>query len=470
MAAEKMIVNAIPIEIAQGDETCKYATFLISVLDEYDRMGRMIPKEAGEEFHETLRGFPIVAKLIKDRLHRPVDFGAHEMHKTVKRNGETEVYFDTYPIGSVIDTWIEDREVAGYDGIKSCIMAKAKLWTCRSPEYFKVLDKLWEEHAVSSSWELVVTNSEEASLGRKILRAFSFIGNALLGTTSIPAVRGAGIYEYAEATEETCQTTAELNEALLKDICEQEEVTLETENKDTTMPVENTVATEQETTSEATTEAPAVAPVPVQTEAAPTEAEPAAEPAAEAAPVADEGTPATADINATPEGEAVTISDDANKIAELQAALVSANDENVRLRDEISRLQGELDALAPIKAEYERLEAEKAEAEKQRQIAELKQYALDSKMIKEAELADEGGDETIRGLIFNLDKAGLESLIVKRLISSYTSPIMKQYSTASVQEKKTSVRTNISDEADEKIQKTARAEVGENIVRAVINR
>lgn len=463
----KAIITAIPIEIAQGDDTCKYATFLISVLDEYDRMGRMIPKEAGEMYHETLRGFPIVAKLIKDRLHRPVDFGAHEMHKTVKRNGETEVYFDTYPIGSVVDTWIEDREVAGYEGIKSCIMARAKLWTCRSPEYFKVLDKLWEEHAVSSSWELVVTDSEETSLGRKILRAFSFIGNALLGTTSIPAVRGAGIYEYAEAEEEICQTTAELNEALLKDICEQEDVTLDTENKDT-MPVEETVTTEQEVAQEIapvaeTAEEPAA-------EAVVTEAESTTEPTPEATPDAEEGTPATADITDVPASEPVIVSDDANKLAELQAALISANDENVKLRDEIARLQGELDALAPIKAEYERLEAEKAEAERQRQIAELKQYALDSKMIKEAELADEGGDETVRGLIANLDKAGLESLIVQRLISSYTLPTIRQYSTASVEKKTVSVRTNISDDTDEKLQKAARADMGEDIVRAVINR
>ena len=219
------VLTAYPIELAQGDDTCKYATFLISVLDEYDRMGRMIPKEAGEKYHETLRGFPLVAKLIKDRANRGIDFGAHEMRKYRKRNGQEEVTFDTYPIGSVVDTWIEQREVAGYDGLKDCIMARAKLWTCRSPEYFKVLDRLWEEGQVSSSWELIVSEKEEQSLGRKILRAFSFIGNAILGTTSVPAVRGAGILEYAEAEEEYVQTTEDLNEALLKDLQEKHNLT-----------------------------------------------------------------------------------------------------------------------------------------------------------------------------------------------------------------------------------------------------
>ena len=35
---DKILLTAYPIEIAQGDDTCKYATFLISVLDEFDRM------------------------------------------------------------------------------------------------------------------------------------------------------------------------------------------------------------------------------------------------------------------------------------------------------------------------------------------------------------------------------------------------------------------------------------------------
>ena len=30
------VLTAYPIELAQGDDTCKYATFLISVLDELE--------------------------------------------------------------------------------------------------------------------------------------------------------------------------------------------------------------------------------------------------------------------------------------------------------------------------------------------------------------------------------------------------------------------------------------------------
>lgn len=75
---ENIIISGSPIEIAEFD-TYKLATFLISVLDEFDLNGRMIPKESGESYHATIRGFPIVAKLIYDYAGNPIDFRGHEM-------------------------------------------------------------------------------------------------------------------------------------------------------------------------------------------------------------------------------------------------------------------------------------------------------------------------------------------------------------------------------------------------------
>lgn len=450
---DKILLTAYPVEIAQGDDTCKYATFLISVLDEFDRMGRMIPKEAGEKYHKSLRGFPIVAKLIKDRMNNAIDFGDHEMHETVDKSGNKKVTFDTYPIGSVVDTWIEDREIKGYDGKKSCIMARAKLWTCRSPEYFKVLDELWKRDMVSSSWELIVNEAENISLGRRILKVFSFIGNALLGTTSIPAVKGAGIYEYAQADDIECDTTEELTDALLKDITRQEEISLakDMDNKEVTVSaaeqveISDTVVTERTENVEVTekvTEEFNVPPV-----------ETVAEPLPEK--VLDE----TAQLN--------------QKIAELTNALMNANDENNQLKANVESLKAELDSLAPMREEFARLEQEKAEAEKARQIAELKELAVKSGQITEAELSDEGGDETILTLISNLDKQGLESLIVSRLISAYSAPKTEDATTdvASVKTKKSTIRVDIADVSDKVTDKSAALlEKGEEFVHAFINR
>lgn len=218
------------MEIAEyGDY--KMATFLISVLDEYDLNNRMIPKESGELYHATMIGFPILAKMVCDAAGDPVDFAGHEMYAVQNEDGEIQIRFNTQPIGSVVETWIEDRQVPGYSGEKSCIMIKAKLWSSRYPEYFAVLDKLWAANNVKSSWELTVQEAVQTARGR-ILKAFSFIGNTLLGSNVEGAVPGAGVYEYAQLDPEV-----ELAAALSKDMCRmntsqrKEENTLENENK-----------------------------------------------------------------------------------------------------------------------------------------------------------------------------------------------------------------------------------------------
>lgn len=230
MEKEHILLSGSPIEIAEyGDY--KMATFLISVLDEYDLNGRMIPKESGEQYHATMIGFPILAKMVCDAAGDPVDFAGHEMYAVQDEDGGIQVRFNTQPIGSVVETWIEDRQVPGYDGEKSCIMIKAKLWSSRYPEYFAVLDKLWAAHNVKSSWELTLHEVVQTARGR-ILKAFSFIGNTLLGSNVEGAVPGAGVYEYAQLDPEV-----ELAAALSKDLCRmnvsqrKEENTLENETK-----------------------------------------------------------------------------------------------------------------------------------------------------------------------------------------------------------------------------------------------
>lgn len=216
MDNERILISGSPVEIAEyGDY--KLATFMISVLDEYDLNGRMIPKESGELYHSTMIGFPILAKMVCNEAGDPVDFAGHEMYLIQDELGNTQVRFNTHPIGSVVETWIEERTVAGYLGQKSCIMIKAKLWSSRYPEYFAVLDKLWKANNVKSSWELTVQEAVQTAKGR-ILKAFSFIGNTLLGSGIPGAVPGAGVYEYAQLDSEL-----ELASALSKDMCQHNE-------------------------------------------------------------------------------------------------------------------------------------------------------------------------------------------------------------------------------------------------------
>ena len=255
MDLKNFTLESRPISIASFANH-KEATFLISVLDEPDAYGRIIPKEAGEQYHQTIVGYPIVAKLIKNVLGKPTDFGGHELVVTKDKNGKKHSKFNTIAIGSVVESWIEEREVDGYEGTPNCILIKAKLWTSRFPEYFKVFDKLWEEGNIQSSWELTASDVEEKD-GFSIYKVFEFIGNALLGRTKKGAVHGAGVLEFAEFYD----FDTELAEALEKDMAdldindeEMEEVDLAGRKKNA--PVEETVVEEiqvSETTETETT-------------------------------------------------------------------------------------------------------------------------------------------------------------------------------------------------------------------------
>lgn len=240
MESENFILNSKPLEVASY-KNYKEATFLISVLDEPDAYGRIIPEDAGEKYATTIIGFPIVAKLKKNIFGQPSDFGGHELYEVKAKNGKKVKRFGTTPIGSVLSAWVEERELDDFDEPKKCILCKAKLWSSRFPEYFKVFDKLWETGNISSSWELTATKVEEKD-GFKIYKVFEFISNCLLGSLKTPAVKQAGVIEYAELDD----YETELAEALEKDMAdldienEDKEVTDLAEKEKKNTPVEDT--------------------------------------------------------------------------------------------------------------------------------------------------------------------------------------------------------------------------------------
>ena len=110
MDNERIILESRPISISSFTNY-KEAIFLISVLDEPDLANRIIPEDAGEEYHQTIIGYPIVAKLKKNILGQPIDFGGHELVIEKTSDGRKKSHFNTVPIGSVTDSWIEEREV-----------------------------------------------------------------------------------------------------------------------------------------------------------------------------------------------------------------------------------------------------------------------------------------------------------------------------------------------------------------------
>lgn len=252
MDIENLIVESKLIEVASY-KNYKEATFLISVLDQPDLYGRIIPSDAGEKYCTTLIGFPIVAKLKKNIFGQVSDFGGHEVLEVKAANGKKKKKFMTHAIGSITDAWVEDREVEGYDGEQKCILAKSKLWTSRFPEYFKVFDKLWEQGKVQSSWELAATKVVTKG-ANTIYKVFEFIGNCVLGSSKTPAVPGAGVIEYAELDD----FDTELAEALEKDIAgldietmqEKEDFNLAEELKNETLVEDTAEKTKEKETEE----------------------------------------------------------------------------------------------------------------------------------------------------------------------------------------------------------------------------
>ena len=209
---EKILISSKPISSEQY-KNYKEAKWMISELDAWDLNGRFMSKEVGEKCHKSIIGYPIVAKLITDKKGNPVDFGGHEVTKKKDSEGNISYKFNTVPIGSILDSNIE-----AIDG-KECIVISTKLWSDRFPEYFTVLDKLWEDGKVSSSWELAVNEWEETDEG-KILKDVEFLGNCILGSTVEGAVPGAGMLEYAEINNDEIA----LASALRNDIDKNNEV------------------------------------------------------------------------------------------------------------------------------------------------------------------------------------------------------------------------------------------------------
>lgn len=458
METEKIVLSGSPIEIAEYEDY-KMATFLISVLDEYDLNGRMIPKESGELYHSSIVGFPILAKMICNEAGDPVDFAGHEMYVVMDDDGNTQVRFNTHPIGSVVESWIEERDVAGYVGKKSCIMIKAKLWSTRYPEYFAVLDKLWAAHNVKSSWELTVQEAVQTAKGR-ILKAFSFIGNTLLGSNVIGAVPGAGVYEYAQADSELELATALSRDVFTaKEAQRKEDGILENENMNQEQVVSEVVESEIDATEASAQEA-----AEPEVEGAESADENGAEGTAEESGAGVEGAmltvydlrrrigeayrtqydkwgwvsfwfPANNEawieednretemdlvrVNYVVENDEVTITNAEPvkltvSVAEINSALESRDNAIAKANDRINELSAQVAALQPYKDAADKAEQDRIEAETAEKRKAFKEKMISSQLFTAQEIEN---SEELKAMIDSLDETALKSEIAERFMA-----------------------------------------------------
>ena len=396
-----ILLSSKPVEISEYKDY-KLATFLISVLDEYDLNGRMIPRSVAEKCGETIIGAPILAKLIYDPFTgKPCDFGGHETYWTVDDDGRDVIKFGTEPIGGVTKQWIESRKIEGFDTPKECLMIQAKIWVSRFPEYAKVLDKLLEEGKVSSSWELTVHDEEWTSAGR-ILRDITFIGNCIIGV--YPAVPQAGITEYASVKDNHDELS--LAVALSKDMAAiardendqkgkepmDNQMTPETNTAESTAPVENPSTAESTTT----VENPPVAQDPVPT-------------------LSYEIKDNQVSVSGCEDEHIIAMIGDVNNaFSSLADQLAKANDVLEKANSLVNDLNAEIASLKPFKEEHDRAEAEKAAAELQAKRDAVRDMFIRSERVSEEELAT----ESFRKIIEDADMAVAKSIVADRFMAS----------------------------------------------------
>ena len=450
MNEENFIIQSKPIEVASY-KNHKEATFLISVLDQPDLYRRIIPADSGEKYCTTMIGYPIVAKLKKNIFGQVSNFGGHEKVEVKLSNGKKKKKFLTHAIGSVIDAWIEDREVEGYDGEQKCILIKAKLWTSRFPEYFKVFDKLWEQGKIQSSWEL--TPIEVITKGaNRIYKTFEFIGNAVLGSDKTGAVPGAGVIEYAEYEDDL---DIELADALEKDIADfdieneqakEEENLAEKANK--TVSTEDAEMKENKNTDIAESKEENIKITEI---ISADESEKANDVPNDTASLTDYdlfklistvwfkacNAPTTLDFKLFTyqvENDEVTVSEpqdvkltvsitDVNdvvaekneKIGTLTAELELKDEAVIKAGEKINKLNVEVSELKPYKEQVETAERERIEAEIAEEKETLKANLLKGDLFTE----DEISKAEIAELIESRDTAAIKSLIAERYIASF---------------------------------------------------
>lgn len=133
--------------------------------------------ETALEKAQTLVGMPVVAKYTVDNLGKPT-FKGHEV--SIDANGD--ITFGTTPIGVHTEVYIQDDSVELPDksiATLPCLFAKQKIWK-RNKNAVAAINRLYSEGNLHNSWEINVSEYRFID-GIKDLINYVFEANCLLG-------------------------------------------------------------------------------------------------------------------------------------------------------------------------------------------------------------------------------------------------------------------------------------------------
>lgn len=455
-----------------------------------------------ESWMSTLVGNPLVGKLVvapKGEL----DFSGHNMKVVTRKDDDGNEYktaeFDTDAFGSFQSVGIEKIDDTDF------IVASCKIWK-RYPKACATILRRIESGTLNTSWEIDVLKAHKGIVdGRmaKIIDDGVFTAHCLLGANVEPAYKCSKLLEVAETDFGLELANAYIEDT--KEISNIESNEKEAKNlelnkdKDTqTAQVENPTETEQaeQTATESTTEPTTSAEPDVQTSEEggetppPTEPETGTEPAGEPEPTPETSSLTGRDLYMkledavskisfdyymtdvfpedhtiwckkwgymneldyimfpyTVEGDEVSLGEPQNitltiSISQVNTKIAELNNTIASLNTELQSAKEEVASLAPYKDQAEKAEAEKAAAELAQKKENLRQYALSSKMITEAEVS-EGGNYA--SLIENLDETGIKSVIAERCVeAAKKTPTEKKIETSEVH-KSESIKLNLNE-------------------------
>nr|DAW55953.1 MAG TPA: hypothetical protein [Caudoviricetes sp.] len=449
-----------------------------------------------ESWMSTLVGNPLVGKLVvapKGEL----DFSGHNMKVVTRKDDDGNEYktaeFDTDAFGSFQSVGIEKIDDTDF------IVASCKIWK-RYPKACATILRRIESGTLNTSWEIDVLKAHKGIVGGRMAKIIDdgvFTAHCLLGANVEPAYKCSKLLEVAETDfglelanayiEDTKEiSNIESNEKEAKNL------ELNKDKETQTAQVENPTNTEQaeKTAIESTTEPTTSAEPNVQTSEEGGETPPPTEPAGEPEPAPETSSLTGRDLYMkledavskissdyymtdvfpedhtiwckkwgymneldyimfpyTVEGDEVSLGEPQNitltvSISDVNTKIAELNNTIASLNTELQSAKEEVAFLAPYKDQAEKAEAERAAAELAQKKEDLRQYALSSKMITEAEVS-EGGNYA--SLIENLDETGIKSVIAERCVeAAKKAPAEKKIETSEVH-KPESIKLNLNE-------------------------
>lgn len=449
----------------------------------------------------TLVGNPLVGKLVvapKGEL----DFSGHNMKVVTRKDDDGNEYktaeFDTDAFGSFQSVGIEKIDDTDF------IVASCKIWK-RYPKACATILRRIESGTLNTSWEIDVLKAHKGIVGGRMAKIIDdgvFTAHCLLGANVEPAYKCSKLLEVAETDFglELANAYIEDTKGISNiEFNEKEAKNLEL-NKDKETQTAQVEPTESEQAEKAATESTTKPTTPaepvIQTSEEGGETPPSTEPETGTEPAGDpEPAPEISSLTGrdlcmkledavskissdyymtdmfpedhtiwckkwgymneldyimfpyTVEGDEVSLGEPQNitltvSISQVNTKIAELNNTIASLNTELQSAKEEVASLTPYKDQAEKDAAEKAAAELAQKKEDLRQYAISSKMITEAEVS-EGGNYA--SLIENLDETGIKSVIAERCVeAAKKAPAEKKIETSEVH-KPESIKLNLNE-------------------------